>query len=115
MSRQYPDYVLRNDKPILINIKKGTRKAKLCWSFYSKGSKGVVLFGKNPKTGKTAWVATYNSIVKAAKGCVWIKDHDENEGMLAALSRAGIVEATGKMLRLPDNKHNAYEVKVNWP
>lgn len=116
MARQFPDYVTRNNQPVMVGtIAKWKRRAQLCWSFYKRGNCGVVLFGKSPKTGKTVWVATYNSKVKPAKGCVWIKDHGENEGMLKALSKAKIVEATGNMLRLPDGKHNAYEAKVLWP
>jgi glutamate 5-kinase len=42
-------------------------------------------------------VATVRLVHEApAEGCVWIKDYAENEGMLASLVAAGVVEATGR-------------------
>lgn len=40
----------------------------------------------------TVWLET-----PPQKGCVWIKDWSENEGMLASLVAAGVVEATGQV------------------
>lgn len=33
-----------------------------------------------------------------AEGCVWIKDWSENDGMLDALTQAGVIAATGRTM-----------------
>lgn len=60
---------------------------------YSDGSTAlVVMDGFERVATATVWLPT-----PPQEGCVWIKDWSENEGMLASLVAAGVVEATGQV------------------
>jgi len=60
---------------------------------YGNGRPAIVLVGRR---GETAAVATVNvPDVQLLPNQVLIKDYSENEGMLAALEKAGIVKTTG--------------------
>lgn len=48
--------------------------------------------------GEPAYTATVCTEEPPAEGCVWIKDWSENEGVLDALERAGIIQMTGRWL-----------------
>ena len=39
----------------------------------------------------SVWIAT-----APAEGCIWVKDYSENQGILAALVEAGVLETTGR-------------------
>ena len=45
-----------------------------------------------PLAKATVWLD-----IPPAEGCVWIKDWAENEGMLASLTAAGVIEPTGRV------------------
>ena len=60
---------------------------------YGNGRTAIVLVGSD---GEYAAVATVNiAEAELQPGQVFIKDYSENQGMLAALEKAGIVKATG--------------------
>jgi hypothetical protein len=64
-------------------------------SQYANGRTALLLV--DAKTGDSIAVATVNLPDEhIARGEVFIKDHSENQGMLAALEKAGIVRATGE-------------------
>ncbi len=67
-------------------------------STYSNGRTALLL--EDAKTGDSIAVATANLPHEPLEpGQVFIKDHSENQGMLAALEKAGIVKATGETVQ----------------
>jgi hypothetical protein len=67
--------------------------AKIERGQYGDGSIALRLFdAEGPIATATVWLPT-----PPQEGCVWIKDWSENEGMLASLVAAGVVEATGQV------------------
>jgi hypothetical protein len=71
---------------------------ELRFQAYGNGRQGIVLV--DARDGQDVAVATVN-VPGALLGekQVLIKDYSENEGMLQALERAGIVKATGQTVR----------------
>jgi hypothetical protein len=62
-------------------------------SYVKSGAPALALMERG--AGEDVVVASVNLSVLPPTGCVWIKDWTENEGMLAALVAAGVVEDTG--------------------
>lgn len=63
---------------------------------YGDGSPALRLWCED---GPLATATVFLSHATPAEGCVWIKDYSENEGMLASLIEAGVIEATGRVER----------------
>lgn len=71
---------------------------ELHWKTYPDGCPALYLVDVN--TRETVAVATADlPDVPLKPGEVFIKDHSENRGMLAALENAGIAKATGETVR----------------
>jgi hypothetical protein len=65
---------------------------------YGNGRPALIL--NDAHSGEQVAVATVNlPDVAAGRNEVFIKDYSENEGMLKALVEAGVVAATGRMVR----------------
>lgn len=63
---------------------------------YQDGSPALLL--TEADTGLPFGTATVFLVHEApSEGCVWIKDWAENEGMLASLVEAGVIEVTGRV------------------
>ena len=59
------------------------------------------LCGNDPVTGEPLWKATVCIPDNPPEdGCVWIKNYSENEGVLDALQRAGVIEFTGRFAQV---------------
>lgn len=56
----------------------------------------VAIQGYDPKTGNKTFLATLSMGEPALEGYVWLKGWDENEGVIDALVKAGVVSITGK-------------------
>lgn len=54
------------------------------------------IYADGEDEGEEAFTATVCLPVKPSEGCVWLKGWSENEGVPAALVKAGIVELTGR-------------------
>jgi hypothetical protein len=56
----------------------------------------VAIQGYDPRTGNKTFLATLSMGGKPVEGYVWLKGWDENEGVIDALVKAGVVSITGK-------------------
>ena len=66
---------------------------ELTFGQYRNGNIAITLGPEEDPIG----VATVNLVGNTpAEGCVWIKNWSENEGVLASLTRAGVIEPTGR-------------------
>lgn len=70
-------------------VKFGEWECELKLEEYYNGNKAIYLFDK--ETGELVTVATVNLEEVLPEGQVYIKDYSENEGMLEALVKAGVV------------------------
>lgn len=61
---------------------------------YADGGIAILMDSSDGPVGKV----TVNLETPPAKGCVWIKDYSENEGLALFLESRGLIEATGRML-----------------
>lgn len=57
----------------------------------------AILLGEEYDPIATATV--YMDGVPPSEGCVWIKDWSENAGMLLSLTKAGLIQPTGRTTR----------------
>lgn len=60
--------------------------------------------------GEPLMVATVWVEESPSEGCVWIKNWSENEGVLEALTEAGVIEPTGRVC--PTGWTQAHEAKL---
>jgi len=66
---------------------------EVIFSEYFAGGTAIILGGEDGPIG----VATvYLDGQPPASGCVWIKDWSENEGVFDSLTKAGVIEPTGR-------------------
>lgn len=81
----------------MILVKFREELCRLVWGEYVDGS-GPSLRLEDSHPGEPVATCTVNLAVKPPTGHVYIKDYSENEGMLAALEAADVVEDTGTRL-----------------
>jgi len=92
---------------ITVNTKYIKGEVELQFGKYPNGSTSIQAFSLY---GEPEFTATVALEVLPREGCVFLKGWSENEGIPAALVKAGIVELTGK--KLPTGYCEAEEAKL---
>jgi len=71
---------------------------ELCTAFYSNGGTALLMRLPADEDGPGEdWPVSVNLVdVPPADGCIWVKTWSGNEGILAALTAAGVLEPTGR-------------------
>ena len=96
-----------NKMRITVNTKYIKGEVELQFSKYQNGSPAIQAFSLY---GEPEFTATVALDELPSEGCVFLKGWSENEGIPAALVKAGIVELTGR--KLPTGYCEAEEAKL---
>lgn len=92
----------------------GATVASLYMSTYTTAIGTPALFLRDPETDEPLWVLSSNMVdygVEPDEFCTYFKGYAENEGLLEILVATGIIECTGRCVKMT---HVSFpEVKIN--
>lgn len=69
---------------------------EVVFSTYQRGGVAIQLYDED---GPLGTASVYMDGNEPSPGCVWIKDWSENEGILESLTKAKVIEPTGRTIQ----------------